>query len=197
MHPSFFEHFFFYFISGTKRYPWFLLADNLFREQVLGIKRAHFYWYLAVLRPSQWTETPTHAHFHEVILILQIPICQHWKDSFQFSFSNIYFIYLLTVRSKTCIILIFFHQSPCTQPAFHNFLSPPYPVWLGHTHQGSPLSFTHLISQMPVWAPPTPTLHVHPPYPALPLMPVPGSVAFLSFQHRPLPYPAQYHVCRT
>lgn len=98
---------FFYFISGTKRYPWFLLADNLFREQVLGIKRAHFYWYLAVLRPSQWTETPTHAHFHEVILILQIPICQHWKDSFQFSFSNIYFIYLLTVRSKTRIILFF------------------------------------------------------------------------------------------
>lgn len=32
-----------YFLYGTKRYPWFLLVGNLFREQDPGIRCTHFY----------------------------------------------------------------------------------------------------------------------------------------------------------
>lgn len=141
--------------------------------------------------------------------LLNLDFFESWKESFQFwgfVFLVIfgYFIYLLTVRSKTSFILnLFFpsitlyitnlsHLPVTTLPNVSSKMlcrAMPtrealifYPFAIAHCSGGF---FPH------------PPRNVHPPHPASPRIPVLGSVDSLSFQHRSLSHPAQYHTCRT
>ena len=105
----------------------------------MGIRCAHFYWYLTAPRPSQWTKewmklnnththTHTHTYFHEVILILQIPTYQTERYSFQFS----PFWYLISLLWQWAIrlplSLIYFSYFPLI-PLYITNLSPlPIPT---------------------------------------------------------------------